>query len=113
MITSRGFEECLLAALVCGGLVARLMSPTAGLVSGIVLAVAAVALTPCGCFVDWDAKRVMRAYDSGYARHPPVSIVTYQRLSPVPHPGRRGHLVVVHSHGDYSTGQVPGIAPIR
>ena len=103
MISSRSFATCLLGAMVGGGLLAFMVSPTAGLVFGGALAVGAVTMLPCGCFVEWDAKQAMRAYDSRHARHPPVSIATYQRLSPVPHPGRRGQLVVVHPHSGRAT----------
>jgi hypothetical protein len=113
MISSRIFVTCLLWAVVGGGLLAILDSPIAGLVLGAVLAIGAAALLPCSCFVDWDAKLAMRAHDSRHARHPPVTIVTRQRTSPVPHPGRRNHLMVVHPPSGHAARGTMAPAPIR
>ena len=96
MINSRSFQECLLAAMICGGLVAVLVSPSAGLVLGATLTVAAITLTPCGCFVNWDAKRTMRAVDAEHSRHLRDAEAPVEPLRPVPHPGQPRPVVIVH-----------------
>jgi len=96
VINSRGFEECLLAALICGGLLAIVVSPAAGLVLGAALVVAAIALTPCGCVVTWDAKRTMRAVDAERGQHLRDAEAPVEPLRPVPHPRQPRPVVIVH-----------------
>ena len=99
MINSRGFEECLLAALICGGLLAIVVSPAAGLVLGAALVVAAIALTPCGCVVTWDAKRTMRAVDAERGQHLRDAEAPVEPLRPLPHSSQPHPVVIVHGDG--------------
>ena len=99
MINSRGFEECLLASLICGGLLAIMVSPAAGLVLGAMLTVAAITLTPCGCFVNWDAKRTMRAVDAEHGQHLRDAEAPVEPLRPLPHSGQPHPVMIVRRNG--------------